>query len=149
MTTNKAPNGTVELIALREGMTPGPWDWQEHHYGASKIIGQGDAIASVPSEGVQGFGNALAIAALPDLLDLLSHLQTLSEDAGYAGPVEAIEGVRAMRLAMHEIDIVASNTIPPDGKEAAFAALGEIIKLLNPFRLALQATPNNGGSCDR
>lgn len=39
------------------------------------------------------------------------------------------------KLAMHEIDIIAGNTIPPDGKDAAFGALGEIIKILNPFRI--------------
>lgn len=49
--------------------------------------------------------------------------------AGLRGEVEAL------RLAMHEIDIEAGNTIPPDGKEAAFAALDRITAIINPFRL--------------
>ena len=37
-------------------------------------------------------------------------------------------------LALHEIAIVAENTIPPDGPEAAYGALDEILKIILPFR---------------
>lgn len=39
-----------------------------------------------------------------------------------------------MREALHEIDIEAANTIPRDGKDAAFAALERITRIINPFR---------------
>lgn len=42
--------------------------------------------------------------------------------------------IASLRAALHEIDIEASNTIPPDGKVAAFAALDRIMRLINPFR---------------
>ena len=45
---------------------------------------------------------------------------------------EALE--RRLREALHEIDVEAFNTIPSDGKAAAFAALGRIAKIINPFR---------------
>ena len=37
-------------------------------------------------------------------------------------------------LALHEIAIIAENTIPPDGPEAAYGALDEILKIILPFR---------------
>lgn len=40
-----------------------------------------------------------------------------------------------LRMCLHEIDIEAGNTIPPDGGDAAFAALDRIVRLINPFRL--------------
>lgn len=49
--------------------------------------------------------------------------------AGLQGEVERL------RLALHEIDVEAANTIPPDGKDAAFAALNRITAIINPFRL--------------
>lgn len=51
------------------------------------------------------------------------------------GVVELRRENTALRLAMHEIDIEAANTIPPDGKAAAFATLERITRLINPFRL--------------
>lgn len=44
-----------------------------------------------------------------------------------------------LREALHEIDIEAANTIPPDGKDAAFAALFRIAQIINPFRLTRAA----------
>lgn len=49
-----------------------------------------------------------------------------------------------MRMALHMIDVEASNTIPPDGKDAAFAALGRIIRIINPFRIHPGATTKGG-----
>lgn len=43
--------------------------------------------------------------------------------------------IERLRIALHEIDIEAANTIPPDGKDAAFAALFRIAQIINPFRL--------------
>jgi len=42
--------------------------------------------------------------------------------------------VTAMREALHEIDVEVFNTIPPDGNEAAWAALARIRDILAPFR---------------
>jgi hypothetical protein len=54
-----------------------------------------------------------------------------------AAPAEAElrAEVAALRAGLHEIDYIASNTIPRDGKEAAFAALAEIAGVTNRFRL--------------
>lgn len=43
--------------------------------------------------------------------------------------------IERLRIALHEIDIEAANTIPPDGKDAAFAALFRIAQIINPFRI--------------
>lgn len=40
-----------------------------------------------------------------------------------------------LRIALHQIDTEAANTIPPDGKDAAFAALFRIAQIINPFHL--------------
>ena len=54
--------------------------------------------------------------------------------------------IRAAMAALHEIDIIASNTIAPDGKDAAFCALDQILRLLLPFRAALnQKGPRDAG----
>ena len=48
---------------------------------------------------------------------------------------EAAEAENAKLLrTLEEIDFEAFNTIPPDGKEAAFAALTRIAKLIDPYR---------------
>lgn len=52
--------------------------------------------------------------------------------------------VHKLRMALHMIDVEASNTIPPDGKDAAFAALGRIIRIINPFRTHPGATTKGG-----
>lgn len=48
--------------------------------------------------------------------------------------------IAALRTAMHEIDVEAANTIPPDGKQAAFAALERITRIINPFRATRNIT---------
>lgn len=37
-------------------------------------------------------------------------------------------------LALNEICIIAENTIPSDGPEAAYGALADILKIIQPFR---------------
>ena len=54
--------------------------------------------------------------------------------------------IERLREALHEIDIEAANTIPPDGKDAAFAALTRIVQIINPFRLPRKTL---GGSHDQ
>ena len=45
-----------------------------------------------------------------------------------------LEEITQLRQALHEIAIEAENTIPPDGEEAAFAALHRILDIILPFR---------------
>jgi hypothetical protein len=52
-----------------------------------------------------------------------------------ANPPPPGDEVRRLRQVLHEISIEAGNTIPPDGEEAAFAALDRIMRLILPFRL--------------
>jgi len=62
----------------------------------------------------------------------------LDPDAAYeAGDaiLAMAEENKRLREALHEIDIEAANTIPPDGAEAGFAALERIVRIINPFRL--------------
>jgi hypothetical protein len=47
--------------------------------------------------------------------------------------------IERLKTALHEIDIEAMNTIPSDGKEAAFAALDRIARIINPFRIPKSA----------
>lgn len=89
-------DNTLELIALREGMTPGPWQVNGSHvYGpdpARHVVCQtlSDCGRLVPDRD--------AIAALPALLDRLIALDALAIAAGYPEGVEAMaEGVKAMR----------------------------------------------------
>lgn len=42
--------------------------------------------------------------------------------------------IERLRGCLHKIDIIASNTIPRDGKDAAFGALDDILRELHPFR---------------
>ena len=42
--------------------------------------------------------------------------------------------ISELRTALHDIAIIAENTIPPDGPEAAYGALDEILKIILPFR---------------
>lgn len=48
--------------------------------------------------------------------------------------------VERLRMALHEIDVIAGNTIPSDGKQAAYGALEAITRLINPFRIPVLAT---------
>jgi len=41
----------------------------------------------------------------------------------------------ALRQTLHDIDVEAGNTIRPDGRKAAFSALGRIVQLINPHRM--------------
>lgn len=51
--------------------------------------------------------------------------------------------IERLRIALHEIDIEAANTIPPDGKDAAFAALFRIAQIINPFRIPNSISGHN------
>ena len=58
-------------------------------------------------------------------------------ETGDCDHTAAAATIRAAVAALHEIDVIASNTIPPDGKDAAFGALDQILRVLLPFRAAL------------
>lgn len=42
--------------------------------------------------------------------------------------------IARLRIALHEIDVEAANTIPPDGLDAAHQCLFRITQIINPFR---------------
>jgi len=64
-----------------------------------------------------------------------AELLTLRAERG-GSPIcdEAAEELHTMTLALHEISIIAENTISPDGPEAAYGALAEILRIIQPFR---------------
>lgn len=55
----------------------------------------------------------------------------------------APDSVTALRTALHEIDVEVFNTIPPDGNEAAWGALGRIRDIIAPFRTVRPGTALN------
>lgn len=68
-----------------------------------------------------------------DPIRLIANADRLDQ---YADLIETqAREIERLRIALHEIDIEAANTIPPDGKDAAFAALFRIAQIINPFRL--------------
>ena len=66
--------------------------------------------------------------------------EAINEAATHITTIEAekaalVAEVERLRVALHEIDLEASNTIPPDGGDAAFGALDAILRIINPFRI--------------
>ena len=82
-----------------------------------------------------------------DTSELVERAKRWAANTGYNGNFDSVPmrmistldqqsaEIARLREALHAIDIEAGNTIPPDGKEAAFAALRHILRIIGPFRL--------------
>lgn len=53
--------------------------------------------------------------------------------------------IARLREALHAIDVEAFNTIPPDGADAAFAALQRIARQIDPFRSSALSEAREAG----
>jgi len=80
------------------------------------------AIAQSAANGVQVLNPGQSY--LPEVCKLNREIERLRKERD------------GLRVALHEIDVLASNTIPSDGAEAAQSTLCEIITLINPHRQA-------------
>jgi hypothetical protein len=100
----------VEKIPAIVGLNGG---WSNHHYTDKMLIGE-----RVTEETATHF------------------IRNTTEVFSVEDEMAAIETQRWSPeiLALHEISIIAENTIPPDGPEAAYGALDEILKIILPFR---------------
>lgn len=77
--------------------------------------------------------NRWSAETIQNVLDSFIDWKALYKTAQAKAEAAEAENAKLLRT-LEEIDFEAFNTIPPDGKEAAFAALTRISKLIDPYR---------------